>query len=187
MAEKKRKGRRAHLDDFYRDVSGEYQYVGKLRRYRGEIPYEQVKTRLGVLIAALCLAVLGVGALPAPSMLGTGSFYVILPYIAELVGAFLCAWAAIRLISGGEELRNYVYEATVEKLPSRLAVTAVFAAASVVGNVLYLILKGFGGKAFLSLLVIVLHLAAAAAAVLAFRFLRTLRWDGGEELTPEGE
>jgi len=187
MAEKKkRKGRRAYLDDFYRDVSGEYHYTGALRRYEGTEPYRQAVTRVGVLAGIMALAMVLVGLIPAPSMLGIGNFYVVLPYIAELVGAALSVWAAIRMIAGGAELRNYVYEATVEKLPNRLEMTAVFAAVCVAGNVLYLILKGFGGRVIASLAVILLHGAVIAAALLLKKHLSTLRWSGGrEEETPE--
>ena len=77
-------------------------------------------------------------------------------------------------------------EATVEKLPNRLEMTAVFAAVCVAGNVLYLIHKGFGGRVIASLAVILLHGAVIAAALLLKKHLSTLRWSGGrEEETPE--
>lgn len=187
MAEKKkRKGRRAYLNDFYRDISGEYQYTGQLRRYEGPAPHREAVTRMGVFAGAMALAVILVGLLPAPSMLGLGNFYVVLPLILELLGVFLSAWAVVRLIAGGCELRNYVYEATVEKLPGRLTMTAIFAAVSAVCNVVYLILNGFGGKVLVSLAVIVLHGAALAAALLLKRYLASLRWSGREgESAPE--
>jgi hypothetical protein len=182
---KKRKGRRAYLNDFYQDVSGEYQYTGRLRRYEGQLPWRDAARRIGILSGAMALALVAVGMLPAPSMVGMGSFYVILPYILELVGVFLSGWSAVRLIGSGEELRSYVYEATVEKLPGRLTMSAIFAGASLAGNLVYLLLKGFGGKVILSLAVLALHGAVLAAALVLKGFLSSLRWSGGADETPE--
>jgi hypothetical protein len=188
MAEqKKRKGRRSYLNDFYRDVGGEYQYTGAMRHYLGPEPYEGERKRLAMLGGAVGLGTLAVGVLPAPSMLGIGSFYVILPYVAQLIAAFLSLWAAIRMLLGGPELRSYVYDATVEKLPVRSMLTAVFAAAGILGNALYLILHGFGGRPVISLAVIVLHALVTATAMLLRRRVAVQQWDGGEEEPPRPE
>jgi len=188
MADQKKKGRRAHLNSFSRDVSGEFQYTGQYRRYAGAVPYKQAMNKVTLLTAGLCLAIFAMSMLPAPSMLGTGNYYVILPYIGELICAALSAWAAIRMTNGGQSLRSYVYEATVEKLPGRLMLTAIFAAACVTGNVVYLILNGLGEKWYLSLAIVALHVAVIAASLLLKRHLSTLEWDGGEDLTPrDGE
>ena len=144
MAEKKkRRGRREHLNDFYLDVGGNYQYAGPIRRYEGDMPWRDAALRVGVLAGAMALSLIAVGLIPAPSMVGMGNFYVVLPYVLELVGVFLSVWAAVRLIAGGEELRNYVYEATVDKFRGRLTMTMIFAISSVIGNAAFLIMKGF--------------------------------------------
>ncbi len=188
MAEKKKhKGRREYLNDFYRDVSGEYQYTGTIRRYQSELSWHDAALRIGVLAGIIATAMIAVGLIPAPSMTGMGSFYVILPYILELVGVFLSVWAAIRLIAGGEELRNYVYEATVGKIRGRLTMTAIFAISSLIGNVVFLIIKGFDGKVFLSLAVILLHGVSLAASLLLMRHMSSLRWSGGAEEPSEGK
>lgn len=185
MAEKKkRKGRRAYLNDFHVGLNGEYTYTGPIYRYEGELPYRQALTRLRVLTAAMCLAMIGAGVVPAPSMVGFGNFYVVPFFMIELVGVALSAWSAYRLISGGEDLRAYVYEATVNKLPQRLEMTFFFAAACVAVNIVYICLNGFGGKVILSLLLIVLHVGVGAVAQILRRTLALLRWNTGRE---EGE
>ena len=189
MAEKKkRKGRRAYLNDLYTDVSGNTIYTGKMYSPVGGPPFAEVKRRVGVLCGLVLAFVFAIACLPAPSMLGYGKIYVILPFILEAVGVLLTEWAAVRLIIHGPELRAYVYEATAKKLPWWLEMTAVFAAVSVVGNVVYLALHGFEGKPILGLLVIVFHILAAVSALLCIRYLRGLTWsDGGEDLAPAGE
>lgn len=181
MAEKKkRKGRRAYLNDFYTDVSGHIVYTGVMYRYEGDKPFDKAYLPVGLLCGAVFAAVLGIACVPAPAMLGYGKPYVVLPFMLEAVGVLLTLWAAIRLRANGPDLRAYVWEATVKKLPWWLEMTAVFAGAGVIGNVVYLAIHGFEGKVFLGLLVIVLHIAAGAAALLGIRALRGMKWRSGE-------
>jgi hypothetical protein len=181
---KKRKGRWSHLQDFYTDLSGKAVYAGKMIRYAGDLPWRDAAVRTGVLVGAVTACVFAVFCLPAPSMTGLGKHYVVLPLLLEAVGVLLTVWAAVRLLYNGPDLRAYVWDASARKLPWWLEMTAVFAGVSAVCNVVFLALNGFCGRVFLSLLVIALHLAVVACAVPAIRFLRSLRWDGGEELTP---
>jgi len=179
---KKRKGRRAYLDDFQAGVNGQYIYTGSMYRYEGAVPYQRAMRRVSLLTAAMCAALVCAGAVPAPSMLGFGNFYVIVPFLVEMVGVALAIWSAAKLIYGGEELRAYVHAATVKKLPDRLSMSLFFAGASIVANIVYLALKGFGGKVIASLLVIVFHALVILTAWLLKRELSTHRWTtGGEE------
>ena len=188
MAEKKkRKGRRAYLNDFYTDLGGNTVYTGKMIRYLGPHPYPVARRRVGVLCGLVCACVFAVACLPAPSMLGMGKFYVVLPFILEAIAVLLTVWAAVRMLYHGETLRSYIHEASVKKLPWWLEMTAVFAAVSVVTNVVYLAINGFGGKLFLSLALIVFHILAALFALLCLRFLRALSWSSGEEELPPKE
>lgn len=178
---KKRKGRRAYLNDFYTDVSGNIVYTGVMYRYEGEKPFRQSYLRVALLCGAVFAAVFAIACVPAPSMLGYGKPYVVLPFIFEAIGVLLTLWAAIRLGINGPDLRAYVWEATAKKLPWWLEMTVVFACVGVIGNIVYLAIFGFEGKVFLGILVIVLHIAAAVSALLAIRALRRMTWCGGEE------
>ena len=186
MAEKKkRKGRRSYLNDFYTDVSGNIVYNGRMLTYHGELPYPAARLRIGIYCGLVFACVFAVACLPAPSMLGFGKTYVILPFILEVIGLLLVVWAAVRMLYHGESLREYVYEASAKKLPWWLEMTAFFAAASAVCNVIYVALNGFGGQVVLSLLVVALHILAILFALLGVRFLRKITWsDRGEELPP---
>ncbi|MBE6990569.1 MAG: hypothetical protein E7426_07480 [Ruminococcaceae bacterium] len=186
MADRKRGGRRDYLNDFHMDLSGQYVYTGALYRYAGTLPRRKAMLRTGLMAAAMAVFTVVAGCLDAPAMFGTA--YVLLPYLGQVIAAALSVWAAGQLIVSGKELRAYVYRATVEKLPRRLRVTAVFAAVGILGNVVYLCLYGFGGKVLPSLAVLVLHALTGVAAELLRRFFLTLRWDSGsEELPSAGE
>ena len=185
MAEKKkRKGRRAYLNDFYTDVTGNTVYTGKMYRYCGQLTYPAMRQRICLYCGLIFACVFAAACLPAPSMLGIGKFYVVLPFILECIALLLTLWAAVRMLYHGEALRAYVYEATVKRLPWWLEMTAVFAAVGAVCNVVYLALNGFGGQPALSLVLIALHVLTAVLAVLCLRFVRSLVWSGGEEELP---
>ena len=190
MAEKKkRKGRRAYLNDFYADVNGKYIYTGDVYRYVDDRPFDKAYLRVGLLCGVVFLSVFAVACFPIPSMLGYGKLYVMLPFIFEAIGVLLMLWAAIRLRANGPDLRAYVWEATARKLPWWLEMTAFFAGASAVCNVIYLAINGFEGKVFLGLLAVALHITAVVSALLSIRALRSMTWIAGEgeRLPPKSE
>ena len=147
MAEKnkKKKGRRAYLDDFQTTVSGEMIYCGAYYGFQGS---DRARRRflLKLAAASAVAAVFSVlsGCVPAPGTLNC--FYVLLPLLGSILSAVSVLWAAIRLIGGGETLREYVYTATVEELPLRTALCIGCAGLSILGELLFLLLNGAGGK-----------------------------------------
>ena len=177
MAQKKQnRGRRAYLSDFHQSVSGEYIYTGAV--YTSAVP--DGKTRSGVLAelwlwgGAMLVSAGAQGCIPAGGMLNC--VYVLLPFAGELLSAISVIWALVRLSANREPLREYVYSATAEAMPRRTVVTAVFAAAALVGETVYALLHpaDAAGKArWLPVLMAV----TGAAALLLRRKMRTLRWE----------
>ena len=147
MAESKKKkiGRRAYLDDFQTSVSGEMIYCGAHYAYQGG-GGERKGFLLKITALSAAAAVFSVlsGCVPAPGTLNC--FYVLLPLLGSILSAVSVLWAAIRLIGGGETLREYVYTATVEELPLRTALCIGCAGLSILGELLFLLLNGAGGK-----------------------------------------
>ena len=142
-----KKGRRAYLDDFQTTVSGEMIYCGAYYVYQG-----RTEARKGFLLkvtaASAVAAVFSVlsGCVPAPGTLNC--FYVLLPLLGSILSAISVLWAAVRLISGGEQLREYVYTATVEAFPMRTALSVGFSGLSILGELLFLLLNGAEGNFF---------------------------------------
>ena len=143
--EKKKKGRRAYLDDFQTTVSGEMIYCGAYYAFQGGArARKRFLLKMAALSgAAVVLSVLS-GCVPAPGTLNC--FYVLLPLLGSILSTISVLWAVIRLIAGGEELREYVYTATLGEFPLRTALTVGFAGLSILCELLYLVLNGAEGK-----------------------------------------
>lgn len=172
----KRKGRRSYLNDFRMTESGNYSYMGVVRAYEGPGPYGAERLRLIVLIAVIVLSELALGFIPAPSMLGYNNFYVVPLYIIELVAVFISAWAAVRLIIAGSEMREYVFDKTVKRLPNVVPIAFYAALVCVAANIVWLCLNGFGEKPAASIAALLLHAVIAVSAFLLRRLIRRQIW-----------
>lgn len=174
---KKRRGRAAP-EKFYRDLNGEYQYGGAVYRYCGDPPRARALARMWAVGGGMAAALAAAGCLGAA---GTdGCFYVLLPYAGCFVAAFSAVWALVRLTAAGGELRDYVYEATVQALPGRAALTAALAAAAMAGEGVYLLRHGFEGRPAATLAYAALLAAGCAAALRLRRSLPAESWQRQE-------
>ena len=131
MAEgKERRGRRDHLNDFYRDVSGNYVYTGTCYVCRAaEKERTALLRRVWLLTAVMAAAVVAGGFISAPGM--DRCFYVLLPYAAEVGLTGSVVWATVRWQAREYPMREYVYRATVQALPGRCLGSAEGACAAV--------------------------------------------------------
>lgn len=145
MAEgKKRRGRRAYLDDFQRTATGEYVYNGQLHHFDGQKFSRGRGLRLlWVCSAVMAASVIAAGCVPAAGMLGCP--YVILPYAGALLSVSALIWLMCRLTAGGDPLRDYVYNATVKQFKLRSILVLAFSGCTLVGDIVYLIVNGAGG------------------------------------------
>lgn len=128
MAEKnkKRGGRRAHLNDFHVNLAGDYVYTGAHYSYVDQgRSRDRVQRELLGLSVAVMLAVVAGGCSDAPAMLNC--WYVILPYICEAAAAVSVIWAVHRLRKAEEPIREYIYKKSVQALPHRAMLCMIFA------------------------------------------------------------
>lgn len=178
MARKEKRGRAGKASYFVPAASGKYVYNGPLYSPdESNITAKKANVRrmaFGIgttALSALC------GFLPVPGMSNT--FYVIIPYALTLIFAAVSLWKAGRIVYwGGEDLREYVYNSTVGRLPVLIPLCALFAMLSLAGEVLYLILNGIN-KAELPFLIVFL-LVQAVISVLAMiwrRFETAFKWN----------
>lgn len=174
--ERKPRGRAKEAAYFAPSATGEYVYTGPhYVQAPGRFTWRQAMARrwaMGLAIAAF--AVLD-GCIPVPGVSGT--FYVLLPYAGELVAAAMLLWAVGRMAAGGERLREYVYEQTVQKLPVRIALAAAFSGLTAVGEGIFLVLNGpSGGGAVYIAIFLLTQTGVLAISLIWRRFERGISW-----------
>ena len=121
-----RKNKRAYLDDFQRDLNGNYQYCGAHCHYVGKTPRKTVLLRLWLLCGGAAALTAGAGFVPGAT--AHMPAYVSLSYVAALLAVVYALYTRLRMTAGGEPLRAYLHEQTAEKLPGRCTLAAVFCA-----------------------------------------------------------
>ena len=178
MARKEKKGRAGKASYFVPATPGKYVYSGPLYSPdKSNITAKKANVRrmlfsIGITaLSAIC------GFLPVPGLGNT--FYVLVPYALTLIFAAVSLWKAGRIAHwGGENLREYVYNTTVVRLPWLLVLCALFAVLSVVGEALYLILNGIN-KADLPFAIIFFFISAVVSVlILIWRKVETsIQWN----------
>ena len=173
--EKKRRGRRDHLNDFTRNVSGEYIYTGQCYVCTGGARAQTaLLRRLWLMAVGMAAAAVAGGCISAP---GVGRcFYVLLPYAAQIGVTGSIVWAVTRWQAREYPMRAYIYQATVRALPGRCLAEAILAAVGLGAETLYLILSGSGGHGVSAALYLALQAGILALALLARRSVLQSQW-----------
>ncbi len=91
--------------------------------------------------AAMGLTVL-CGCLPLAGM--TRAVYVIAPYMCQFIAGGMLLWAVGKMTGGGDGLREYVFDASVPRLPGRAAAMALFSVLTAIGEGVSLLKLGDG-------------------------------------------
>lgn len=167
------KKKKSALEQYQKNAAGEYIYTGKTLSYvdTGK-SRKRAMIELGCLTGGMTLCSIGVGLFPAPGTVNT--FYVLIPMILEIILSFACLWAVGQMVTGGDPMKEYVYDASVKPLPGRLMAVTLFSGLTVVCELLYLILNGGWGIPVMG--VLVLELAAGVLAQVTKRTLSGLKW-----------
>ena len=133
-----KRGRRSYLDDFQRDVNGEYQYRGAHYRYAGMMEYRTLRRSLWLCCGCGSALVLAAGCLPGAT--AGAAWYVTLPTMLALVAAGVLLWTTAQWSRGGMTLRAYVHARTVRRLPAEALIAAGMSAFGTVGQGISLLL-----------------------------------------------
>lgn len=173
--EQKKKGRgKEYLEDFRKDLNGNYQYTGTYCTYCGKLPRKMALALLWLLCGGSAALLLAAGFVPAPGAMDR--FYVLLPYAIALVAQVSAIWALVRLTAGGEPLRKYVHEQTIGQMPMRCLLSALFAAVAAMGECADLSLRGAQNAPGAAATFIGLVVAACLADNLAAILLRRMTY-----------
>ena len=132
------KKHRSYLDDFQRDVNGEYQYRGAHYCYAGMMEYRTLRRSLWLCCGCGSALVLAAGCLPGAT--AGAAWYVTLPTMLALVAAGVLLWTTAQWSRGGMTLRAYVHARTVRRLPAEALIAAGMSAFGAVGQGISLLL-----------------------------------------------
>lgn len=169
---KKRPFRKAYLDDFHRNVAGEYIYTGPTRAWGS--PRGRTLRRLWPLaLLALAAAVAG-GCIPGCGM--EQYPWSLVPYTVTLVLSFVQAWKLYKLTEGGDPVREYVWKSSAGWLPPLGLLTAASALVTAAAELVNLFLPGFSGNISMVIVFLLLKLTVAAASLLMRRTVLRLEW-----------
>ena len=106
MADRKKK--RAYLDDFEKDLNGNYQYRGAHYHYKGTKSRGRALAGLWVLCGGGAALVVAAGLVPGAT--AYAPFWLLLPYMASLLAAVYAVYLLVRLTAAGEPLRAYIQD-----------------------------------------------------------------------------
>ena len=173
MEKKRRKrGENSYLNDFHPNLAGEYIYSGTL--YACALDETAQRGMRRSLAAVQLAAVIASGSIPAPGM--QNSFYIILPFLGELIAAVSTAWAIFKLGSDWNAVREYVYERTVPALPRRALAAAILAFLGILCECIYLALSGHGGRLFYAVLYLIFKVLSILCALVIRRAMQRTNW-----------
>ncbi len=177
MADKKPHGLRPWLDDIQLEDSGQYAYKGSHMKFSGDdAAYRAFRVKLGVCAALLAAATVAAGFLDVGELDNT--YWVLIPYMLEVVLTAAFVWAAARLLLNVAVVRSYVFAQTARRLPVLAVLIALSAAATAVAAAVLLALRR---SIDLSCgIYLLLHAADCACALIAFRVLRGAKWESVE-------
>ncbi|MCI6143224.1 MAG: hypothetical protein MR682_11490 [Subdoligranulum variabile] len=171
-----RKNKHAYLDDFEKDLNGNYQYRGAHYYYKGTQPRGKALAGLWVLCGGGTSCLLAAGFVHGAT--AHAPFWLLLPYMAGLLAGVYALYLLVRLTAGGDPLRAYIHEQTAQKLPGVCLAAAVLAALTAAAQLVQLALGGQNLAA--RLLFAALQTVAAAAFIRANKRFKVLKYEKQE-------
>lgn len=161
-----------YLNDYKKTADGTYVYTGAVYTLAGDS--KRYRTVLSALCFGAAAVVVGSGCINAAGLSNT--FYVILPYIGEVTGAFALCYNTVRLLAAGKQVKAYVRTALEKYLPPSVWILIVSAAVSLIASPVFMILNGTEGKPFLCGLYLFLKAVNVVLGLFARRHIKTLSW-----------
>ena len=164
----RKRERRSYLNDFQKDVNGEYQYRGAHYHYAGALEYSRLRRSLWLLCGGAAALLLAAGCLPGAT--ANAAAYVTLPYMLALAVCGCLIWTLARWTRGGQRLRAYIYEQTARRLPALALAAGSLSLLGAVGQGIAFLTDG--GAAWAGIALFACLAAAAAALWRAYGYAR---------------
>lgn len=170
------KNRKAYLKDIRPNLSGEYVYVGAHYRYAGkDLSYGKAIAGIAVPALLSLAAFVAAGFVNAGGMSNT--FYVLIPYMAEAIAVFTLLWAVCKLLMNGQRVRDYIFDASFNKLPVRALLSSVFAAVGMVSIIVFVAINGPDGSMGELVLLFAAKILAIVAPLVLRKLVKLVKWE----------
>jgi len=161
------------LSDFKKGPDGKYVYTGAV--YSLTSDYKKANLIISVFGILIALCVIGSGFVNAGGM--NNSFYVIVPYVLEVICLFVVAWNTVRIVYAGKKVRAYIYEPAHDRIPDGAVALSVFSAAALTGSAVFTVLHGFEGKMLLCIVFWLLKVLTVCLGIAFYRCFKKLEWE----------
>ncbi len=176
--------RRAHLRDFKQDENGEYHYEGRIVEAQvseegssgsgSTEAFRELLRKMWKTAAVLVPALVVIGTLP-PEVMGD-RFYLLIPYVLEMIIVVRILWGLYRITAGGGSLREYQHQTAAARQPLRCRILAGCAGLSLVLGTLRLITASDLGRRGAMVLWLFMQAAILGSALLLGRMHNHLEW-----------
>ena len=175
QAKKKRRSRRAYLNDFHLNEKGEYVYEGKMIGFAGDgASYHKYLAWITTASVLMFVCTIAAECLPAVSLSKFG--LTVIPWLGQLVTVCLAAYAAWKILWGKNPMREYIYKASAAKLPTRVILAAAFSFLTAAEEIIYIFVKGCEGEVLYTVLRPALSLICGITAYLLHKQLKKAGW-----------
>ena len=175
MANRKRKEYQEYLNEHQKNSTGQYEYTGAYYGFGGnEHERKRAYVKLWLMLSATAALVIASGCISGAGV--TNTFYVILPYIAEVCTLFFFVWYSVKLLAKGDKIKQFIFKDAHSKIPAAAMMLAFFAIAGLLCASFYIITNGWDGGAVRCIIYLVLKLLTAAAALIFRNYFTKLEW-----------
>ena len=176
MADRKKRGfYREYLNDFQRTADGGYVYRGECFRYDGD---EARKKRFAAALAVLTALAAAFVAVPEclePTEMSRSPITII-PWGLSLAAVFAVVWTAVRLLVRLNDLKAYIFEKTVRRLPLFCIIACALSCATTLSQIIYICVFGISGDPVPVIWRAAFSALCAAACFCMFRLIRAARF-----------
>lgn len=173
MAEKRWKRKQIRLQDFEKNIHGEYEYRGAMYRFSGN--YRTFMIKAWALVLAIVALVITAGILPATGAMDT--WYVVIPFAVTIGAAGFCCYRLVQWSSGNGLIREYNYEKTVTSFPKTIKVLIGAAGVTLFTEGTHLILNGMGEYPTGAVVLLVSMAIIIVLGILLERLVSLISWE----------
>ena len=137
MKKKTSNKKRAYLDDFILNEAGKYEYKGTIYKIVSEFDKNYLIRR--IVLLTVCLV--GAGFVPFSGSMH--AFYIITPYMVEIVVLALLVYAYIQFIGSKGEIREYIFKKSVERFKPYSSLIIGNIGLTFISTMIYSFINGF--------------------------------------------